>query len=385
MSTLPPISAIVVAAGSGTRFGSARPKQLAPLGGRPVLTHCLVALDKCPLVGEIILLLPSDWLGIIKQEAVTPFNLQKVKCLAGGSSRMESSRLGLAACRGELILIHDGVRPFLCPQLIEDVARGAWEAGAALAAVPVTDTLKTVALGKAVATMDRLGLWRAQTPQAFRRKLLEEAFEMAEKEGLEATDDIALVELLGTQAQVISGSADNIKITTSEDLALATRLLNKNIIRTGHGYDVHRLVEGRPLFLGCVEIPFNLGLLGHSDADVLAHALADACLGAAGLGDIGQHFPDTEPQWSGISGSAILKETMSKVRRAGFELVNADVTLVGEKPKIGPYRESMRLALAQALGVLAEQVNVKATTTEGLGATGEGLALAALASVTISS
>lgn len=378
--SLPPVSAIVVAAGSGVRFGGERPKQLALLAGKPVLSHCLATLEASPLISEIILLLPQDWLTVIEAEAVRPFHFSKVKCLVGGRNRTDSSRRGLAASKEELLLFHDGVRPFLSHSLIEEVARGAWEDGAALTAVPVEDTLKRVEQGRVVATVDRQDLWRAQTPQGFRREILTEAFDLTF--GLELPDDIGLVEILGVKARIVPGDKGNIKITTAEDLDMASRLMAPEI-RVGHGYDLHRLVPGRSLFLGCVEIPFDRGLLGHSDADVLAHALADACLGAAGLGDIGVHFPDTEAEWAGVSGEVILEKTMKKVRAAGFELVYADLTLIGEQPKIGPYRQAMNQALAQALGVTPDQVNTKATTTEGLGPTGDGQALAAWATATL--
>jgi 2-C-methyl-D-erythritol 2,4-cyclodiphosphate synthase len=250
----------------------------------------------------------------------------------------------------------------------------------------VRDTLKEVAQGRVRRTLDRAGLWQAQTPQGFRREILARALAEgnADQAGLaEVTDDVALLEPLGLTAAVVPGSARNLKITTPEDLALAEALIAAGPFRTGHGYDFHRLVPGRPLWLGGLEIPFEAGLLGHSDADVLAHALADAPLGAAALGDIGGHFSDQDPQWAGLSGARLLSETMAKVRAAGWELVNADLTLIGERPKIAPYRPAMTLALAGALGVSPGQLNIKATTTEGLEATGRGQALAAWATAAL--
>ncbi|MDR2934916.1 MAG: 2-C-methyl-D-erythritol 4-phosphate cytidylyltransferase, partial [Candidatus Adiutrix sp.] len=373
--TEPTISAVVVAGGLGRRFGGGRPKQLAALAGRPVLAHTLAAFERSP-AAEIILALPGDWLEEIEREAVRPFGFKKVRIVPGGGTRAASTRLGFAASAGDLVLIHDGVRPFVTPGLIRAVAEAAAAHGAALAAVPVRDTLKAVAEGLVRRTLDRAGLWQAQTPQGFRREIL--ALALAGGAGQdEVTDDAALLEPLGLTAAVVPGSARNLKITTPEDLTLAEAWLAAGPFRTGHGYDLHRLVPGRPLWLGGLEIPFEAGLLGHSDADVLAHALADALLGAAALGDIGGHFPDQDPQWAGLSGARLLFETMGKVRAAGWELVNADLTLIGERPKIVPHRQAMAEALAEALGVSPGQLNLKATTTEGLDSTGQGLALAA--------
>ena len=377
--TIYKISAVVVAGGQGRRFGGARPKQLAPLAGRPVLTHALAAFERSS-VAEIVLVLPGDWREEIEREAVRPFGFRKVRTVPGGETRAASTRLGFAASTGDLVLIHDGVRPFVTPGLIAAVAEAAAEEGAALAAVPVRDTLKEVAEGRVRRTLDRAGLWQAQTPQGFRREILARALAGVDHA---ATDDAALLEPLGLAAAVVQGSALNLKITTPEDLALAEALLAAGPFRTGHGYDFHRLVPGRPLWLGGLKIPFEAGLLGHSDADVLAHALADALLGAAGLGDIGGHFPDQDPRWAGLSGARLLAETMAKVRAAGWELVNADLTFIGERPKIAPYRSAMLAVLSEALKVSAGQLNVKATTTEGLEATGRGEALAAWATASL--
>lgn len=382
--TLPSVSAVIVAAGSGTRFGGEKPKQLALLAGRPVLSRTLQAFEASRVISEIILVLPADWLETTIDEAVKPYGLTGVKCVPGGENRTESTRRGFEAASGAIIVVHDGVRPLVKVDLIEKVARAAWEHGAALAAVPVSDTLKKVKDGLVRKTVDRDALWRAQTPQGFKRDLLASALAGAPAEI--ATDDIGLVERLGLTAFVVPGSLSNLKITDREDLAMAEALLSSapaNLSRTGHGYDLHRLAPGRPLFLAGVEIPFELGLMGHSDADVMAHALVDAILGAAGLGDIGLHFPDSQARWAGVSGSELLKEAMAKARAAGFELVNADLTLVGERPKIGPYRQAMAEAMALALSVPANLINIKATTTEGLESTGQGLALAALATATV--
>lgn len=376
------ISAIIVAGGQGSRFGGERPKQLALLAGRPVLTHTLATFEAMPQIGEIVLVLPGNWLKTIKDEAVLPYNFQKVFSVPGGAIRAESTRRGFEASCGKLVLVHDGMRPLVTPDLIKAVIAAAQERGAALAAVPVRDTLKKVADGLTRQTIDRSNFWQAQTPQGFHRKILLQALANT---GVEtATDDSALLEPLGQNAAVVLGLARNFKITTREDLFMAEALLSAaTLVRTGHGYDFHRLQLGRPLFLGCLHIPFEYGLLGHSDADVLAHALGDALLGAAGLADLGQHFPDNDSRWIGISGADLLAEIMAKVRIAGLELMNADLTLIGEKPKIAPYRERISTAIAQALQVPITAINVKATTTEGLGPTSQGQALAALATATL--
>lgn len=374
----PSISAIVVAGGQGLRFGTAQPKQLAILAGRPVLTRTLAAFERCPSLDEIILVLPPDWLETIWLQAVEPFGFSRVRPVVGGDSRSQSVRRGFAASSGELIVVHDGARPFVQPPLIEAVIEAAQAHGLALAAIPVSDTLKVVEDAWAVSTVDRRRLWRAQTPQAFQRQIFSRL--MASKS--EATDEASLAEALGYKTAVVPGQPDNIKITTRDDLAIAQQLLAPTAppaLRVGQGYDLHLLVPGRPLWLGGVLIDFPLGLLGHSDADVMAHALADAILGAAALGDIGLHFPDRDERWRTLAGAALLRLTMAKVRAAGFDLVNADLTLIGEKPKIAPHRPAMLKALAGALDIPPQRLNIKATTTEGQDSVGRGLALAASA------
>ncbi|MDR1921524.1 MAG: 2-C-methyl-D-erythritol 4-phosphate cytidylyltransferase [Candidatus Adiutrix sp.] len=375
---LPTVSAVIVAGGIGARFGADQPKQLFLLGGRPVLSRTISVFEKSACIDEIIVVVPADWREVITSKAVVPFNFSKLKIADGGETRTESTRRGFAASSGEVVLVHDGVRPLVTGELIEKVAAAAARDGAALAAAPSSDTLKVVADGRVVKTLDRGLIWRAQTPQGFRRDVLAAALASAAAEG--ATDDAALAESLGRQVTVVESTESNIKITAREDLELAeARLQATTSLRIGQGYDMHRLTPGRPLWLGCLNIPNDHGLMGHSDADVLAHALIDALLGAAGLDDIGRHFPDQDPRWAGASGAKLLSGTMAKVREAGFELVNCDVTLIGERPRIGPYRQAMAEAMASAMAVVPAAVNVKATTTEGLDAAGEGRGLAASA------
>lgn len=260
--------------------------------------------------------------------------------------------------------------------------------GAAIAAVPVKDTLKRVENETIIGTLDRASLWQAQTPQVFDRTWLAEALTSARQEGLLATDEAALVERCGHPVRVVHGAADNLKITSPEDLVLAESLTGYDAMdsrmRVGIGYDVHALVSGRKLMLGGLEIPHQLGLDGHSDADVIIHALCDALLGAAGLPDIGSNFPDTDPQWAGASSLDLLRIVEEKISEAGFDFINADLTLMAEQPKIKEYVPEMARLMADALSTEPDRVNIKGTTTEGLGLVGREEGMAAWAVVLLS-
>lgn len=389
------VCALVMAAGRGARMGAGRNKQYLPLAGRPLLTHALEAFERADVVDSVIVVAHPEEVDLCRETVVDAFGARKVaSVVAGGHERQDSVRLGLQAlppdCR--LVLVHDGARPLVSVALIERVAERAWEVGAATAAVPLVDTLKMVDERlRVVSTPDRSAFWRTQTPQGFRREVIEEAHSRAVESGLRATDDCALVEALGLPVEVVLGDTANIKVTTESDLALAEVLLSRKpqaeppgaspevapVMRSGVGYDVHRLVEGRPLVLGGVEIPFPFGLLGHSDADVLVHAVCDAILGAAGLGDIGRHFPDSDPTYAGISSLKLLARVGEMVRRAGFSVCNVDAVVVAERPKIAPFSELMRANIARTIGVEVDAVNVKGTTTEGLGFTGRSDGMAA--------
>ncbi|HTN53910.1 MAG TPA: 2-C-methyl-D-erythritol 2,4-cyclodiphosphate synthase, partial [Anaeromyxobacter sp.] len=281
-----------------------------------------------------------------------------------------------------VVLVHDAARPFASAGLAARVAAAAARDGAALAALPVTDTVKRAGPGEAprvAETLDRRALWLAQTPQGFRRELLLRAFEAAGAEASAVTDECALVERLGAPVTLVPGEAGNFKITGPDDLARAQALVEAPVAM-GVGYDTHRFAAGRRLVLGGVEFEGD-GLLGHSDADVCAHAIGDAILGAAGLGDLGRHFPDTDPRWKGASSLALLREIAGKAAARGWRVGNCDVTLAARRPKIAPRAEEMRARLAEALGISPGQVNVKATTGEGMGFVGreEGIAAHAVA------
>ena len=383
---------------SGARQLGSCPKCFLPLAGRPLFAYSLLTCARLEPTPAVVLVVPAGW----EQEAerlcgeLTRGELRLPSpplVIPGGDSRPESVRAGLEALAGdppEVVAIQDAARPFLTVGLLEETLRVAAEHGAALAATPLTDTLKRAGdLGGlespphadnllVTGTPPRAGLWRAQTPQAFRWELIREAHRQAAAGGLEATDDAMLVEARGQAVRICPASAYNIKVTTAEDLAMAERLLaGGGEVRVGHGYDLHRLAEGRALVLGGVQVPYERGLLGHSDGDAVCHALADALLGAAALGDIGAHFPDTDPQYAGADSALLLAEVARRVAAAGCAVVNCDVTVQAQAPRLRPYVEAMRARLAEALGVEMGRVSVKATTMEGLGPIGEGAAIAA--------
>jgi 2-C-methyl-D-erythritol 4-phosphate cytidylyltransferase/2-C-methyl-D-erythritol 2,4-cyclodiphosphate synthase len=374
------VAGIVAAGGAGLRAGVA--KQWLVLGGETVLRRAARALASCPAVDELVLVVPP---GDEARGAAELAGLGRpVRAVAGGAARADSVRNGLAAAEGcAVVLVHDAARPFATAELSARVAGAAARDGAALAALPVTDTVKR-AIGAAepprvAETVDRRTLWLAQTPQGFRRELLLRAYEAAGAAAAEATDECALVERLGAPVTLVPGEPGNFKLTGPADLERARAALEAPIAM-GVGYDTHRFAAGRRLVLGGVEFEGD-GLLGHSDADVCAHAIGDAVLGAAGLGDLGRHFPDTDPRWKGVSSLALLREIARLARERGWAVGNADVTLAAKRPKIAPRAEEMRARLAEALGIAPGQVNVKATTGEGMGFVGreEGIAAHAVA------
>jgi 2-C-methyl-D-erythritol 4-phosphate cytidylyltransferase / 2-C-methyl-D-erythritol 2,4-cyclodiphosphate synthase len=376
------VGAILAAAGSGTRAGLA--KQWVRLGGESVLLRSARALAACDLVDVLVAVVPAGEERRAQEELA---GLGKPSlAVAGGPARSDSVRNGLAALRGcAVALVHDAARPFATPELARAVAVAAARHGAALAAVAATDTVKRASplgleapLQRVESTLDRRTVWLAQTPQGFRTDVLLRAFEAAGPAAALATDECALVERLGLPVMLVPGEEDNFKITTAADLARARARLDAPAapMAVGIGYDVHPFAEGRKLLLGGVEFEGD-GLLGHSDADICAHAIGDAILGAAGLGDLGRHFPDTDPQWKGVSSLKLLREIARKAGEAGWRVGNCDVTLAARRPKIAPRAEEMRERLAEAMGIAPGQVSVKATTGEKLGFVGRGEGIAA--------
>ncbi len=369
------VGAIVAAGGSGQRAGLA--KQWLELGGETVLRRSARLLADCPLVDELVLVVPA---GDEPRATEALAGLGKPgRAVAGGPARADSVRNGLEALSGcGVVLVHDAARPFATPALVALVGEAAARDGAALAAVQVTDTVKRAGAGeppRVAATLDRRELWLAQTPQGFRRDLLLRAYREAGAGASTVTDECALVERLGAPVTLVPGEPGNFKITSPEDVARA-RALTEAPVASGVAYDCHRFEPGRKLILGGVEFEGD-GLLGHSDADVCAHAIGDAILGAAGLGDLGRHFPDTDPRWKGVSSLRLLREIAAKADGAGWRIGNADVTLAARRPRIAPRAAEMRSRLAEALGVSPAQVNVKATTGEGTGFVGRGEGIAA--------
>ncbi|NLN17212.1 MAG: 2-C-methyl-D-erythritol 4-phosphate cytidylyltransferase [Firmicutes bacterium] len=378
------VVALIPAAGLGRRMGEIREinKQYLPLGGHPALALTLKVFQASPLVDQVVPIVRSEEIDYCRRWVVERYGLDKAtRIVAGGPTRGDSVANGLAAIAGEewdLIVVHDGARPLLTEELLGDVIEAAKEAGAAVAAVPVKDTIKRVdSTGLVLETLPRNELWAIQTPQAFRAEVLREAYARAREEDFQGTDDASLVERLGLPVAVVRGSYANLKLTTPEDVIMARSFLIQP--RVGAGYDVHRLVPGRKLILGGVTIPYSLGLLGHSDADVLVHAIMDALLGAAALGDIGALFPDTDPAYRGASSLLLLKEVGELLRKKGAAILNIDAVVVAQAPKLAPYINQARENIAQALSLPAGKVSIKATTTEGLGAMGRGEGIAAWA------
>lgn len=354
------------------------------VGGRPLIAHALETFRRHPAVCEIILVVAAEDAERARQLIAAGPSRVTEKVVVGGAERRDSVWQGLQEVTAgtECVLVHDAARPFLTPRTIDACLAAIRQYGAAIVARPLADTIKRATMAADVAeTVDRAGLWGAQTPQGARTDLLRAAYEHAIAENWPVTDDAGVLERDGHRVHLVEGDAMNFKITRPEDLVLAERLLA--IPRTGFGYDAHRLVPERALVLGGVTIPHTLGLLGHSDADALTHAIMDALLGAAALGDIGQHFPDTDPRYRGIASLELLAIVGERVRAAGYRLVNVDATIVAQAPKLAPHFPAMRRNLAEALGVEMACMSVKATTTEGLGFTGaeEGMAAYATACV----
>ncbi len=392
------IIAIITGGGSGSRMGLTYPKQFHGLNGVPILARTLRVFQNSALIDEIIVVTPETHLEITGN-LVRDYGIDKVRDITpGGRERQDSVKAGLNLVpEGTgLVVVHDAVRPLVSPELIEHCINAASVNRAAIAALPVHDTIKEAEgdlfIGK---TIDRSRLWRAQTPQVAEPELLKEALKVAEEEAFAATDEAALLEQIGVKVKLVKGLARNLKLTGPEDLSLAEALImeqeNKKkersspSLRIGQGYDAHRLVEGRKLVLGGVTIPHPLGLLGHSDADVLTHALCDAILGALGQGDIGRYFPDSDPAYKNISSLKLLEEVTGMAAAKDYHLVNCDLTIVSQEPRLSPWFEAMRENLAASCGVESKIINLKATTTEKMGFTGRGEGVSAFAVVLLQS
>lgn len=366
--SVPDTTAILVAAGASRRMGFDKLSYRLP-DGRTVLETSCAALAAHPAVRQVVLVAGANRPECERIAAACP----KPCCVVdGGETRADSVRNGLAAAEGALVAIHDAARPFVSRAVITAALEAAARTGAAAPAVPVKDTIKVAQGGRVVSTPDRAMLYAVQTPQCFSREKYRQALAcVTGEQARQVTDDCSLFELAGMPVELTAGDYGNYKITTPDDLK------KEKTMRIGHGYDVHRLVEGRKLILGGVEIPYEKGLLGHSDADVLLHAVMDAVLGAAALGDIGRHFPDTDPAYRGADSLALTRAVAALIREHGYAVGNIDATILCQKPKLAPYIEEMRRNIAAAFGVAADAVSVKATTEEHLGFTGEGLGIAA--------
>lgn len=386
-------AALIVAAGRGTRAGgsSGVPKQYALLAGEPLLTHTLRVFATHAALDVIqVVIGPGD--KALYEAAAGRFGDRLAPAVTGGATRQESVMYGLLALQDRQparVLIHDAARPFLDAAVIDRVLAALEASPGAIAAELLADTLKRASPRMTVAeTIDRRGLWRAQTPQGFAFEAILAAHRRAAAAGLtEFTDDAALAEWAGLDVALVAGSPRNIKLTSAEDMDLAERVLAPSLAhlepRTGSGFDVHRFAPGDGVWLCGVFVPHEARLEGHSDADVGLHALTDAILGALGEGDIGAHFAPSDPRWRGAPSRIFLEDAASRVRARGGRILNVDLTVLCEAPRIGPHREAMRAAIAEMLGISAARVGVKATTTEGLGFTGRREGIAALASATL--
>jgi len=367
-------AAIIPAAGFGTRMQLDHPKQYHLLAGVPILVRTIRAFLKNSLVDRIVVVVPADWI----KETTRIFehyniNIDELTLVAGGKRRQDSVKAGLQELGEDIdvILVHDGARPLVSQQTINRCLETAQRDGAAIAAIPVKDTLKKVAGGIALATVDRTSLWQAQTPQAVKKDLLELAYLRNGNE--DVTDEATLLEKAAIPVTIVEGNESNIKITRPEDMELATAILKQNhppALRIGHGYDAHRFAKNRKLVLGGITIPYDLGLAGHSDADVLTHALCDAILGALGERDIGFHFPDSDNTYDSIYSITLLEHVIERAAKHAYGISNCDITVICQKPRLAPHLDKMKNLLAKTCKVDSNVVNIKATTTEKMGFTG---------------
>jgi 2-C-methyl-D-erythritol 4-phosphate cytidylyltransferase/2-C-methyl-D-erythritol 2,4-cyclodiphosphate synthase len=386
------IAAVIVAAGRGERAGASAegPKQYRRVGGRPVIRRTIEAFAAHPRIGRIVVAIHPDDEALFAAAAGELAG--RVTAVHGGATRQQSTLLALRALADDppaAVLIHDGVRPFADRALIDRVIAGIGTATGALPALAVSDTLKRASDSMIVGTVDRSGLFAAQTPQGFPFVPILAAHEKAAAAGRgEFTDDAAIAEWAGLPVGIVEGSPDNVKLTWARDIAMADQRLSAALarfpdVRTGNGYDVHAFAAGDAVTLCGVRIPHDRTLSGHSDADVGLHALTDALLATCGAGDIGTHFPPSDPQWKGAASRIFVEHAARLVRERGGRIANADVTLICEAPKVGPHRTAMVAAMAAMLGISPDRVSVKATTNEELGFIGRREGIAAIATATV--
>lgn len=388
------VGIVIVAAGRGERAGSPGegPKQYRAIGGRAVIAHTLERFVTWPQAAKIVIVIHHDDESLLRSALNQVAGSPDVEIAFGGATRQQSVLAGLRQLQGSgvtHVMIHDAVRPFFDHDLLDRVAEAlAAGAPAVLPAMPVTDTLKR-ADGHAlvVETVPRAGLHAAQTPQSFRFADILAAHEKAAADGrTDFTDDAAIAEWNGLPVTLVTGSADNIKLTIKRDIAMADEKLSATLlpdVRTGNGYDVHQLEPGDGVTLCGIFIPHDQTLKGHSDADVALHALTDALLATCGAGDIGDHFPPSDPQWKGAASRIFIEHAAKIVRERGGTIMNADVSLIAEAPKVGPHRDAMRAKLSEFLGISLDRCSVKATTNEGIGFVGRREGIAAIATATV--
>jgi 2-C-methyl-D-erythritol 4-phosphate cytidylyltransferase / 2-C-methyl-D-erythritol 2,4-cyclodiphosphate synthase len=383
------VTAIIAAGGRGVRFGAAVPKQLLAVGGRAILERSVALFLAHAAIDEVIVALPAELLA--DPPSYLRSSQKPLRLVAGGARRQDSviSAFKAASGRSDVIVVHDAARPLATGDLVSRTIAAAAESGAALAALAASDTVKRSTRNPSAdggpgellvaETIPRESIFLAQTPQAFRRDVLRDALTLAGTL-VEVTDEATLVERAGRPVRLVQGEPTNIKITTPEDLQIAETLVRAGkparTGRAGVGYDLHRLVEGRPLVLGGVTIPFDRGLTGNSDADAVCHAITDAILGAAAEGDIGRHFPDTDPVWHNASSVDLLRRAAQFLRDRGLEVGNVDASVIAERPRLAPYVDAMRANVAGALGVSVTCVSIKGKTNEGVGELGRGEAIA---------
>ena len=376
--------ALIVGAGRGHRFGGDTPKQYITLGGVPMISRTLATFVSHPgITGVRAVIHPDDKASY--EEAVAQLSSPKLLVpVNGGATRQESVCLGLESLSDrspDLVLIHDAARPFVSPELINRVIEALGRSKGAIAAMPVHDTLKSSEGDFVATTIDRTALWRAQTPQGFHFTDIFKAHKFCECS--ELTDDSSVAEKAGIPVELVMGSDNNVKITTMDDFIKAERTYGGWEYRTGTGFDVHRFCKGNEVILCGVKLPYSHALEGHSDADVALHALSDALFGAVAAGDIGSYFPPTDAQWKDVSSALFLAKARDIIREKGAQIVNVDITIICEEPKIGPHRQAMRSSVATILEITEDRVSIKATTTEQLGFAGrkEGIAVNAIATV----